>query len=307
MRVLLTGASGFIGSHLLTQLLTHAIPTMVLLRERSNTWRINSQLPQVERINTDALEPELLLERVQAFAPDVLIHLAWYGVENSYAQDANQLVKNITYIQNLFTLAEQAGIKSIIGLGSQAEYGPRNAVLDEQALTQPTTLYGVAKLSAYYLLRALCARQQIRFAWLRLFSSYGPKDNTTWFIPYLILELLQGRVPQLTKGEQRWDYVYVEDVVSAIMRIAAHPTAAGIFNVGSGEANTVKQLAETIRDLLNPSIELALGAVPYRPDQVMHLQADINRLQQTVDWQPQVSLTQGIEKTVRWFKHHELS
>lgn len=305
MRVLLTGACGFIGAHVLAELLAQNIPVAIILRNESNTWRIQPYLDQVTIIQANLAEMSGALPEILKFSPDTLINLAWYGVENKYSNDNKQLIENLTLVQSLFDVAKKAGINSFIGTGSQAEYGPRNAVINEEMVTLPSTLYGVAKLSAYHMLKILCEKQAMRFAWLRIFSSYGPMDNPDWFIPYLITQIRKSAIPKLTKGEQLWDYIYVQDVANAIIAVAKSQTAAGIFNLGSGEVNTVKYLAETIRDSINSDLDLDFGAIPYRHDQVMHLQADITRLTQLVNWQPKVSLRQGIEKTIAWFKSNE--
>jgi nucleoside-diphosphate-sugar epimerase len=144
----------------------------------------------------------------------------------------------------------------------------------------------------------------MRFAWLRLFSSYGPGDDPGWMIPYLILELLKGKTPALTKCEQLWDYIYASDVADAICRVASTPTANGFFNLGSGEAPPLSNTVKTLRDAIDPSLPLGIGQVPYRPDQVMHLQANNHRLRSLTGWQPNISLEEGLLRTVEWFREN---
>ncbi|MBL7372666.1 NAD-dependent epimerase/dehydratase family protein, partial [Escherichia coli] len=103
-----------------------------------------------------------------------------------------------------------------VGMGSQAEYGPVSARLDETVPTRPTTVYGAAKLSTALMLERLAEADGLSFAWLRLFSSYGPKDDLSWLIPYMARRLLAGERPALTPGEQIWDYIYVEDAAAAV-------------------------------------------------------------------------------------------
>ncbi len=129
-------------------------------------------------------------------------------------------------------------------------------------------------------------------------------DDRNHMIPQVILTLLQGDKPSLTLGEQRWDYLYVEDAVEVIWRAATTSSAQGIFNLGSGEVHTIKSIVERVRDLIDPNLPLGFGEVPYRPDQIMHLQADISRLQSVTGWSPQVSLEEGLERTVAWFREN---
>lgn len=305
MRVLLTGASGFVGSHVLIELLEQEIPVAILLRSSSDVWRIQSHLDQVTIIRGELTRTDQILPQISKFSPDTLINLAWNGVENKFRNDSKQITENLKLIEILFEIAKNSGIRSFIGIGSQAEYGPRNAITGEEDETLPSTLYGVAKLSAFHLLKVLCQANDIRFAWLRIFSSYGPKDNPDWFIPYLIKQFLIHETPKLTKGEQLWDYIYVSDAANAIIKVANTHAATGVFNLGSGKINTVKYIAETIRDIINPTLPIDFGAIPYRSDQVMHLQANVKRLEKMVGWQPAVSLEDGIEKTIEWCKSYE--
>src|SRR5205809_3338037 len=117
-------------------------------------------------------------------------------------------------------------------------------------------------------------------------------------IPYLIDALHHGERPALTLGEQSWDYIYVRDAAEAIYMAAAAGGASGAFNLGSGEAHTLRSVVERVRDLVDPSLPLGFGEVPYRPDQVMHLQADITRLKALTGWHPRTTLDEGLRWTV---------
>lgn len=306
MRILLTGSSGFVGSHLLATLISQKIPVAILLRKDSDLKRIQTYLDCIPVFKVNSLNLNAVSAAVKHFEPDTLINLAWYGVGNSYKDDTQQISQNLLWVQAVFNLVRDVGITSIIGLGSQAEYGPQNGILDETTLPQPTTLYGVAKLAAYHTFRTLCLQHHIRFVWLRLFSAYGPADNPSWFIPYVIQSILKKNEPRLTKGEQKWDYIYISDVVRAIMGIFLEPKAAGVFNLGSGQIFTLKEIAEVIRNQLDPKVQLNFGTLPYRPDQTMHLQANISRLKNSIPWEPEISLIQGIKKTIAWFREHHV-
>ena len=116
----------------------------------------------------------------------------------------------------------------------------------------------------------------------RLFSVYGPMDDPGWLIPFLILQILEGESPPLTEGTQNWDYLHVSDVAAAVCAVASVSEAEGVFNLGSGQPRSVRSIAEAIRDRIAPSRSLRFGEIPYRIDQIMHLEADIGRLQEIV-------------------------
>ena len=171
--------------------------------------------------------------------------------------------------------------------------------------TDPVTIYGAVKLCVYILAKKLCEAWNIDLVWFRLLASYGPMDDADHLIPFVILSLLRGEKPALTLGEQQWDYLYVTDVAEAIWKAIVTPKAQGIFNLGSGEAYTVRNIVENIRDLIDPNLPIGFGEVPYRPDQIMHLQADTSRLKKATGWSPQVHLDEGLARTVAWFKENK--
>jgi nucleoside-diphosphate-sugar epimerase len=241
-------------------------------------------------------EPQLSA-RLARHQPAALIHCAWRGVGGADRNDPFQIQENIPLTVATVRLAAQTGCSHWIGLGSQAEYGNPNQVLDEQAPTVPTTLYGEAKLAAGREALALCTKLGLLGSWLRVFSTYGPGDHPRWLIPLVIRELLQGRAPQVTLCEQRWDYLFVEDAARAIIRVV-EARSGGIFNLGSGEAPVLRDTLELIRRECGATLSPAYGAIPYRGDQVLHLQADIRNLTSATGWTPLISLVEGLRATV---------
>ena len=293
---ILTGASGFIGAAVYTELLRRKIRPLVLLRAESDRTR----LPQLDDKNVyifSRLDDAGLAEKLHAHQPEVFIHCAWRGVGGQERNEEFQLTENVPFTLASANLAIASGCRQWVGLGSQAEYGNANRILDETATTQPTTLYGQAKLTAGNEALALCAKKNLAAAWLRVFSTYGPGDHPHWMIPFVIREFLSGRAPQVTKCEQLWDYLFVADAARAIASVA-DGKIFGAFNLGSGEAWPLKKIVEIIRMETNSAVQPNYGAVPYRPDQVMHLQANIAKLHTVTGWKPQVNLEVGLRETV---------
>jgi nucleoside-diphosphate-sugar epimerase len=194
-----------------------------------------------------------------------------------------------------------AGTSVFVGVGSQGEYGA-DSTMREDSCPEPTTLYGASKVASLYLTRQLAMQVGIRHVWLRLFSTYGPGDNSGWLIPTLIDSMLSGRRPKITLGTQYWDWLHVEDVARAILAVATKPSAQGVFNLGSGRAVQVRTVVQKIRDLTAPDMELVFGEVPFRSDQVMYLKADISRLCRDTNWSPHISLENGLFQTVAWHR-----
>ena len=305
MKVLLTGASGFVGSYVLRRLLAESgVEVAAVVRRPEEAWRIRDELGRTRTFALGLDEPEKLRAALGDFRPTHVVHLAWAGVLGRNRNDAAQHV-NVFHSMRLLELALDAGATHFVGLGSQAEYGPCQARIDETTPTAPTTLYGAAKLSTSLMASRLCEQRGARFAWLRLFSSYGPQDSPEWMIPYLALKLLHRERPAVTAAEQLWDYVFVDDAAAAVVAVTRSPSASGVFNLGSGTAPRLRDIIERVRDAIDPSLPIGFGEVPYRPDQVMHLEADIGRLARATGWGPKVGLDEGIRRTVDWYREHD--
>lgn len=297
-RIFITGATGFVGSFLTRQLVDTGREVAILLRPTSDCWRIADILDRVHIIEGTMENVAGFAPKLADFRPDAVAHLAWRGVTNQFRNDASQTL-NVGESIALYSSACASGCERFVGMGSQAEYGPVSARLDEKVPTRPTTVYGAAKLSTALMLDRLAEADGLSFAWLRLFSSYGPKDDLSWLIPYMALKLMGGERPALTPGEQIWDYIYVEDAAAAVAA-ALDSSATGFFNLGSGEGRPLRSIIETVRDLIDPSLALGFGEIPYRPDQVMHLEANITALKTATGWEPQIPLEEGLARTIDW-------
>ena len=301
MRLLISGAAGFVGAKTLELALAQGHEVAAPVWPSNPARRLAPFAGRYDHLAVDLRDRSALFAAVDAFRPEAIIHRAWAGVANAARFDHTQISENIDAACSLVEAGAAAGCGAFVGVGSQGEYGAGSSML-EDALPEPTTLYGAAKVSTLYLTRQLAAQSGMRHAWLRLFSTYGPDDNEGWLIPTLISTMLRGERPQTTLGTQYWDWLHVDDVARGLLAAAVMPQATGVFNLGSGEAVQVRDAIETIRDLAAPGMELVFGEIPFRPDQVMHMQANIERLRSATGWHPQVTFEEGIANTVAWYK-----
>ena len=308
MRCFITGATGFIGSHLTRKLLNSGAQVAVLIRNPSQVRRIPDALDRVTVIQGELNLIRHCANELKNFRPEVVFHLGWSGA-NSYRhlKSENQVYLNVDGSLELVRLAAAAGCRKFIGLGSVIEYGCCNDELHEDRPAKPDNLYGVSKFTVGLLSEMLCRSYGMGFAWMRLTWGYGPDDDAARMIPYLIQTLLQGKRPALTLGEQLWDYIYIDDLIEAICSVAAKPGVDGLFNLGCGESRRIREIVEIVRNLIDPALEVGFGEIPYREGQAMSLQIDNSRLRKATGWYPKVPFEFGLRKTVEWHASQKLT
>jgi nucleoside-diphosphate-sugar epimerase len=301
VNAIVTGATGFLGAALVARLLAAGGRVAVIARQDSPNLKRLPDHPSLLVVNGDFSDVGAWQEPLAGFTAEVFYHLAWNGVGNSYRNDPRQTA-NIEPSLETLRLARELGCRRWVGTGSQAEYGPLNRRISEIDPPEPTSLYGAAKAATCLLTQVLGKQLGIEPVWARVFSTYGPGDNSGWMLVDVIRQLLDGQRPALTPGEQLWDYLYVDDAADALFAMGKIENLSGIYNLGSGQSRTIRSIAEMARDLINPELPLGFGEIPYRPDQVMHLEADIDKLIKDTGWRPQVSLEAGIRNLVDWIK-----
>lgn len=298
MRVFVTGAGGFIGSHIVKSLLEHSHEVAVLKREGSNQKRLSTlPISHIDVSHDLAMFTPAEQKSLNAFKPEAVVHAGWIGVGNYQRNELVQL-SNIEMTSNLLDASIKAGVNHFIGFGSQAEYGQCEGSINESQPLAPSTLYGAAKASASLVADVQTRLHEVNFTWVRVFSTYGPGDEPYWMIQDVAKKLVNGESPSLSPGTQIWDYLYVADAAEAVRTIVEHKTGLGIVNLGSGTALSIRSIVEQMRDIANPDLQINFGAVPFRSDQVMHLEADISKLTQATGWSPRVPLSEGLRITV---------
>ncbi len=236
---------------------------------------------------------------------DAMFHLAWGGTFGDARANKELQDKNAAYATEAVKLAARLGCSVFVGAGSQAEYGRVSGIISAGTPCSPENEYGRAKLETGIATRKLCKELGIRHIWPRILSIYGPFDGEKTMVMSLIASLLKGEEPALTKGEQMWDYLYTDDAANALMLLAKHGVDGCIYPIGSGTARPLREYIEIIRDVIDPSLPLGFGRVPYSDKQVMHLCADIKELSEHTGFTPKISFTEGAKRTVDFVRRSD--
>lgn len=274
--ILLTGITGFLGSHIAENLIANNIKVIGLKRKDSDVWRCEGFKDKIQWVDID--EKGFFKDELTNCSFDTVIHGAWIGVESNSRDNWNEQSKNISFLVSLLEVAKIVGVKKFIFLGSQAEYGNIDGKISEDHKTNALNAYGSIKLACLEIVKTFCVTNDINWIWLRLFSLFGEKENKNWLIPSLIKSMLTDKQMDFTPGEQKYAYLYVKDFAAIMNKIITMPVESGIYNISSNETRTIKSLVEDIRDYINPEFILNFGTLNYRDNQSMHMEGDIMRL-----------------------------
>ncbi len=301
-RVVLTGATGAVGTALIKELIKNNIEVLVFCRKDSLR---NHNIPESSLVTKKYCDLTQLKE-VQndtGEAYDVFYHFAWAGTTGVARNDMYLQNKNVEYsLDAVVEAAKRFGCHTFIGAGSQAEYGRSAGVLKADTPAFPENGYGMAKLCAGQMSRNLCEQYGMRHIWTRILSIYGPNDGENSMIMSTIKKLMSGEKASLTKGEQQWDYLYSGDAGTALALLGKYGKHGKIYCLGSGKTRTLAEYAKIVRDRVNPQGELGIGEIPYAKNQVMYLCADISDLKKDTGFEPKYTFEEGIQETIEWYK-----
>jgi len=307
MKILLTGATGFIGSNIAKELLEKGYEVFASHRTLSSFEKCQTFKTKINWVNTDVTNWK---EEIKVIRPDQLIHAAWGGIE---AQDRNNWdiqINNFWLSKEYFELAKECGVKKVIALGSQAEYGKYIYPVNEATAPMPDDAYGAIKTLTANYLRNIFENSPTEWYWIRIFSVFGERENTGWLIPSVISKLIRSEYIPLTLCEQQYNYLYIDDFVHQLLDVVpSTENKSGIYNLCQSESITLKDLLIQIAHLMGLSQKmLQFGAISYRTVQNMLIAGDNSKFRKCFanNDNAQLGLTKGLLKTIEYYKKKEI-
>ena len=298
--ILVTGAAGWIGSHLARELLDAGHQVVAPVRSSSDLSRVAEMAGRLAIETCDLEDVTAMRALVARFRPEIAYHLAWNAVPGQYLHSR----ENLRSVEASLHFAEalvDAGCRRLVVTGTCFEYDTDLGKLSEESPTHPKFLYSASKLAVYQILSQLVPRCGASLAWVRLFYQYGPSEDKRRLVSSIVNGLLRGQEVSVTPGLQLRDFLHVADVASALAAVGAS-NLSGVINVGSGQPTTVARVAQLLGDQTGRPELVKLGARPYRSGDPMEVVAVARRLFEEVGWQPRYTLESGLADTVEWWR-----
>ncbi len=307
-KILVTGATGFIGSHLVKRLLKEDAEVYVLIRRDSNQFRIQDTIGSLIVLYGDLKDYESVRFCIKNSRPEIIFHLATFrNVGRDLKLIDAMIDTNIKGTLNLLkaVVDEEIAIECFVNTGTCEEYGDGFVPFREDQREIPVSPYSASKVAVTYFCQMVNKTMGLPIVTVRPFLTYGPYQDTDMFIPSIIYHCLEGKDFPMTEGDQTREFNYVSDIVEAYLLAATCPNAIGeIINIGNGVEYRIKDVAEKIVKMIGNPIRLLMGTLPKRPGETLHFFCSNEKAKKLLGWSPRVSLDEGLKKTIGWYENY---
>ncbi len=307
-RAVVTGASGFVGANLARRLLANGHEVHLLLREGDGRarWRVDDLADHAAIHPADLADPDAVESALLAIRPDRVFHLAAHGAYSWQTDHAAMVAANLTGTMNLARAVLKSGAGVLVNTGSSSEYGLKDHAPSEDEALEPNSAYAVTKAAGTHFCRMTARAAGVPMPTLRLYSIYGPWEEPGRLVPDLLRAAMRGEWPPLAAPGIARDFVYVDDACDAYLRAAAGPHAdpGAIWNVGSGQQTTLREIVETTRALLAVEAEPVWGTMPNRGWDTTVWVSDPRKIAADLGWRATTSLEEGLRRTAEWILSH---
>lgn len=305
-RVLVTGASGFIGSHLTRRLVAdgaevHALTSSVSSIYPARLLDVRESITLHEASLDDRGAMQLLAERVR---PDYVFHLGAYTHVGKSWQRIDECIQvNIQGTVNLLMALAPTGFTRFVNVGTSEIYGDVAVPFVEDGPVHPISPYSVSKHAAEEYARLFGAAMSLPVVRVRPFNAYGPMQSPDRIIPETITRGLQGQPMRMTQGSQTREFNYVEDLADGLVRVATAPGIDGeLFNLGCGRETSIRDVATLTLKLMGDPITPEFGVLEERPIEIPRMYADTTKTVERLGWSPATSLEAGLTRTIEWYR-----
>lgn len=296
MKITIAGANSFIGKRMLKLLASEGVHEVTaIVREESKNRAVIEQYPNIHIVDCNMENYASLGEKCST--GDVFINYAWKGSRGATRMDHEMQKFDYECTMASFRSMAEAGYKTLVSAGSQAEYGQIEDVITEDTIPQPNTEYGKYKLKIYEDSTVLCKDYGIRFIEPRYFSLYGPGDYEKTLIMSCISKMMNGEDVVLNPCTQLWDYMYVDDACTGLLKLIENNVSAGAYDFATGIHCPLRDFVLDIKRALNSSSHVEFDDPAHYTGLYIDIKPIISKLVEAIGWVPETTFIEGIKQT----------
>lgn len=305
-RVLVTGAGGFIGSHVTRRLVADGAEVHALTSAVSSVFPLRLlDVRDAITLHEGNLSDRSAMDAVVARArPTHVLHLGAYThVGKSWTRVDECIATNVAGTVNLLHALDGSGYERFVYTGTSEIYGDVDVPFREDGPVNPVSPYAASKYAGERFCRMFHAGRGWPIVMVRPFNAYGPAQSPDRVVPEIVVRALRGRDLPMTAGHQTREFNYVEDLADGFVRAATTPGIDGeVINLGCGDERSMRQLAGVVLGLMGDPIEPSFGAIPDRPTEIRRMYADATKAHDRLGWSPAHTLVEGLTKTIEWYR-----
>lgn len=299
-RVLVTGGSGFVGANLVRRLLRDGHEVHLILRSGHQRWRLEEIAGECQEYSADLEDREAIRRCVSRVRPEWVFHLAAYGAYSRESGIEWMIATNLKGTIGLLDVCVDVGVAAFVYAGSSSEYGFKDHAACEDEIIQPNSHYAITKAAATHYCQFVAAERGVKAAIVRLYSIYGPYEDPSRLIPALVIHGLRGALPPLAAAGIARDFVYIDDAVDAMLRVAGAGRPGTIYNICTGVQSTLASVVDTARTLMNLATEPVWGNMPARAWDTESWLGSPSRMERELGWRARTDLRGGLQRTIDW-------
>lgn len=292
MRIAILGINGFIGKNIYKILFNQGHEIIPLVRKKHGNYFQNNRIKPI-KYNLGEPLPNSLIK----LNPEIIINLVWEGIPDFSLQNCLKNLNN--QIKFLKKINKLNGLKKYISLGSCLEYGDISGICNEDNRVIPNSYFSFTKYSLQKIIGLYCKLRNIDFIWFRVFYVYGPGQRDKSLIPSLIKSFKKNEKPNINNPNKKLDFIFIDDVVSAIIKSIDRKIEPGIYNIGSGKLISIKKIIGLVENCICKS-NIYTNSIPKKMNNIQiekSFYADINKIKNKLKWQPSTSIINGVIKS----------
>lgn len=302
MKIAISGASSFVGTNIIEELIKQYQDADIYALIRPNSPNNKKIAKFGNRINVLEVDMGNIQELTNLIdGIDVFYLNAWNGTRG--ADRLNEEMQKNNYTNSILAIntAIKLGAKTIIGVGSQAEYGITNTFVDEESEAKPNTAYGKYKLMLYTEGLSVCKKNNVEFKWGRIFSSYGTNDNENTLVMYCIKNMLNNCDVDVSPCKQMWNFINIKDVACLFVKMISDKIPSGVYNLASNDTRVLSSFIEEMYLLTNASCKINYGAVQTNI-KLMNLMPRISKIEKHFPGYKFISFSTGVREIINSYR-----